>query len=58
MAIINPTRDYVPSNLVDLYVTNIGANQASHIYRVQAEYYSSDDHDFAGGPYSTLAILL
>lgn len=50
MAIINPTRDYVPSNLVDLYVTNIGANQASHIYRVQAEYYSSDDHDFAGGP--------
>ncbi|CCI45160.1 unnamed protein product [Albugo candida] len=47
MAILNPTRDYVPPSLVDLYVTNIGAHQASHIYRLQAEYYSSDDHDLA-----------
>ena len=40
---INPVHNYIPPQLVDLYVTNIGAFQPSYIYRLLAEYYHSDD---------------
>uniref|UniRef100_A0A7S0CFJ0 Translation initiation factor eIF2B subunit beta n=1 Tax=Proboscia inermis TaxID=420281 RepID=A0A7S0CFJ0_9STRA len=40
---INPVHDYIPPQLIDLYVTNIGAFQPSYIYRLLAEYYNSDD---------------
>lgn len=40
---INPVHDYIPPNLINLYVTNIGAFQPSYIYRLLAEYYSNDD---------------
>ena len=41
--IINPAFDYVPPELVDLYVTNTGGHQPSYIYRLLAEYYHPDD---------------
>jgi translation initiation factor eIF-2B subunit beta len=41
--LINPVYDYIPPDLVSLYVTNIGAFQSSYIYRLLAEYYHSDD---------------
>jgi len=35
--------DYVPPELVDLYVTNIGGFQPSYIYRLLNEFYHPDD---------------
>mmetsp|Transcript_25738 Transcript_25738/g.36878 ORF Transcript_25738/g.36878 Transcript_25738/m.36878 type:complete len:486 (+) Transcript_25738:85-1542(+) len=40
---INPVHDYIPPQLVNLYVTNIGGFQPSYIYRLLAEYYHTDD---------------
>lgn len=41
--VINPVHDYIAPELIELYVTNIGAFQPSYIYRLLAEYYHSDD---------------
>lgn len=41
--LVNPVHDYIPPQLIDLYVTNIGGFQPSYIYRLLAEYYHSDD---------------
>ena len=40
---VNPVHDYIAPELINLYVTNIGAFQPSYIYRLLAEYYHSDD---------------
>ena len=40
---VNPIRDYIRPELIDLYVTNVGSFQPSYIYRLLAEYYHSDD---------------
>lgn len=40
---INPVHDYIPPQLINLYVTNVGAFQPSYIYRLLAEYYHTDD---------------
>ena len=40
---INPVHDYIPPQLVNLFITNIGAFQPSYIYRLLAEYYHADD---------------
>jgi len=40
---IDPVHDYIPPQLINLYVTNIGAFQPSYIYRLLAEYYHSED---------------
>lgn len=40
---VNPVHDYIPPQLINLYLTNIGAFQPSYIYRLLAEYYHSDD---------------
>jgi translation initiation factor eIF-2B subunit beta len=40
---LNPVHDYIPPQLINLYVTNIGGFQPSYIYRLLAEYYHSDD---------------
>lgn len=42
---LNPSFDYVPPNLVDLFITNIGGHQPSYIYRLLAEYYSPEDYN-------------
>ncbi|KAL7522954.1 hypothetical protein ACHAWX_007697 [Stephanocyclus meneghinianus] len=41
--LVNPVHDYIPPQLIDLYITNIGGFQPSYIYRLLAEYYHSDD---------------
>ena len=41
--IINPAYDYVPPELVDLYITNTGGHQTSYVYRLLDEYYHPND---------------
>jgi translation initiation factor eIF-2B subunit beta len=45
--VLNPAYDYIPPELVDLYITNIGGHQPSYIYRLLAEYYHRDDYILA-----------
>ncbi len=45
--VANPAYDYVPPDLVSLLITNSGPNHPSYIYRLLAEYYHPEDHDFA-----------
>lgn len=41
----NPVFDYVPPELVTLYVSNIGGNAPSYVYRLLSEFYHPDDHE-------------
>lgn len=41
----NPLYDYVPPDLVDLYITNLGGHAPSYLYRIVADHYSVDDND-------------
>lgn len=41
--VINPQTDYVPPDLIDLFVTDTGGHTSSYIYRLIAEYYHKDD---------------
>ncbi|KNC83853.1 hypothetical protein SARC_03910 [Sphaeroforma arctica JP610] len=38
-----PLYDYVPPNLISLYVTNSGGHAPTYIYRLLSEYYHPDD---------------
>ncbi|ESZ97557.1 hypothetical protein SBOR_2104 [Sclerotinia borealis F-4128] len=42
----NPLFDYVPPDLVDLYITNLGTHAPSYLYRIVAEHYKSEDINF------------
>lgn len=44
-SIAHPLFDTVPSDLVTLYVSNIGANAPSYTYRTITEYYNEEDYD-------------
>ncbi|KAL9595052.1 MAG: hypothetical protein Q9219_006675 [cf. Caloplaca sp. 3 TL-2023] len=39
----NPILDYIPADLVDLYVTNLGGHSPSYVYRIVADHYRSED---------------
>ncbi|KAI8934266.1 hypothetical protein NX059_009008 [Plenodomus lindquistii] len=39
----NPLFDYVPADLVDLYITNLGGHAPSYLYRIVADHYRSED---------------
>lgn len=41
----NPLYDYVPPELVDLYITNLGGHAPSYLYRIVADHYSVEDND-------------
>ncbi|XP_075487434.1 uncharacterized protein LOC142526749 [Primulina tabacum] len=41
--IVNPAFDYVPPNLVSLFITDIGGHNPSYMHQLMAEYYSVDD---------------
>jgi len=45
--IVNPSHDYIPPELVDLYITNTGGHQPSYIYRLLADYYHPSDHQLS-----------
>lgn len=40
-----PTFDYVPPELVTLFISNIGGNAPSYMYRLLSELYHPDDHE-------------
>ena len=42
--IANPVLDYVPPELVSLYVTDTGGYTPAYVYRLLAEYYSREDY--------------
>ncbi|OCK81746.1 nagb/rpia/CoA transferase-like protein [Lepidopterella palustris CBS 459.81] len=39
----NPLYDYVPADLVDLYITNLGGHAPSYLYRIVADHYRVED---------------
>mmetsp|Transcript_16791 Transcript_16791/g.43444 ORF Transcript_16791/g.43444 Transcript_16791/m.43444 type:complete len:436 (+) Transcript_16791:64-1371(+) len=39
----SPAYDYIPPELISLFITNIGGTHASYIYRLLAEFYSTQD---------------
>ncbi|KAL8738989.1 MAG: hypothetical protein Q9181_000271 [Wetmoreana brouardii] len=39
----SPIYDYVPANIVDLYITNIGGHAPSFLYRIAADHYQIED---------------
>ncbi|EFN86328.1 translation initiation factor eIF-2B subunit beta [Harpegnathos saltator] len=41
----NPMFDYVPPDLVTLFISNTGGNAPSYIYRLLSELYHPDDYD-------------
>ncbi|OXU23167.1 hypothetical protein TSAR_016970 [Trichomalopsis sarcophagae] len=41
----NPVFDYVPPDLVTLFISNTGGNAPSYIYRLISEHYHPDDYD-------------
>jgi translation initiation factor eIF-2B subunit beta len=41
--VYNPVYDYVPPDLVTLFISNIGGNAPSYVYRLVHELYSQDD---------------
>ena len=43
MEVASPEFDYVPPELVSLFVTNQGGHQPSYIYRLLTEFYSPQD---------------
>jgi len=43
----NPLYDYVPPELVDLYITNLGGHSPTYLYRIVADHYSAEDNDLA-----------
>ena len=40
----NPTMDYVPPELISLFVTDTGGYTPSYVYRLLAEYYTREDY--------------
>ncbi|KAJ8984906.1 hypothetical protein NQ317_002746 [Molorchus minor] len=43
--IINPAFDYVPPELVTLFISHQGGNAPSYVYRLLSELYHQDDYD-------------
>lgn len=39
----NPLLDYVPPDLVDLYITNLGGHAPSYLYRIVSDHYRVED---------------
>jgi translation initiation factor eIF-2B subunit beta len=40
---IVPAYDYVPPELVNLYITNLGGYTPKYIYRIFSDFYSQED---------------
>uniref|UniRef100_A0A6B2L8X3 Translation initiation factor eIF2B subunit beta n=1 Tax=Arcella intermedia TaxID=1963864 RepID=A0A6B2L8X3_9EUKA len=45
VTVINPAWDYVPPELVSLYITNSGGHNPTYIYRLLSEFYHPDDNE-------------
>ena len=44
LASINPAYDYIPPDLISLFVTDTGCHSPSYVYRLISEYFASEDH--------------
>ncbi|KAK2760874.1 GCD complex subunit gcd7 [Arachnomyces sp. PD_36] len=42
----NPLYDYVPAELIDLYITNLGGHAPSYLYRIVSDHYRKEDISF------------
>eukprot|EP00271_Cylindrocystis_brebissonii_P016527 TRINITY_DN4027_c0_g1_i1.p1 TRINITY_DN4027_c0_g1~~TRINITY_DN4027_c0_g1_i1.p1 ORF type:complete len:408 (+),score=66.75 TRINITY_DN4027_c0_g1_i1:495-1718(+) len=42
--VANPTYDYIPPELISVFVTDTGGHSPSYIYRLMTEYYSPEDY--------------
>ncbi|XP_057849118.2 uncharacterized protein LOC131060046 isoform X2 [Cryptomeria japonica] len=42
--VVNPAFDYVPPQLVSLFITDTGGHNPSYMYRLLADYYTPDDY--------------
>eukprot|EP01125_Pyxidicula_operculata_P003886 TRINITY_DN1542_c0_g1_i2.p2 TRINITY_DN1542_c0_g1~~TRINITY_DN1542_c0_g1_i2.p2 ORF type:complete len:185 (+),score=24.40 TRINITY_DN1542_c0_g1_i2:701-1255(+) len=43
VTVLNPSWDYIPPELVSLYITNVGAHNPTYLYRVLSEFYNQKD---------------
>jgi len=50
--VANPVYDWVDSDLVDLYITNLGGHAPSYLYRIVADHYRVEDIDLSAKPES------
>eukprot|EP00164_Ancoracysta_twista_P005052 GFYU01006876.1.p1 GENE.GFYU01006876.1~~GFYU01006876.1.p1 ORF type:complete len:351 (-),score=91.30 GFYU01006876.1:146-1147(-) len=46
LTVKNPGFDFVPAELISLFVTNIGGHNPSYVYRLLVEYYHPEDNTF------------
>ncbi|RPA85438.1 translation regulator GCD7 [Ascobolus immersus RN42] len=46
--VVNTLFDYVPPNMVDLYITNLGGHAPSYLYRIVADHYRPEDVSLDG----------
>ncbi len=46
--VYNPAYDYVPPELVAMFITNNGTHNPTYIYRLLAEYYHAEDYSLDG----------
>ncbi|KAL8766473.1 MAG: hypothetical protein Q9209_006767 [Squamulea sp. 1 TL-2023] len=44
----NPLLDYLPADLIALYITNLGGHAPSYLYRIVADHYRSEDMHIMG----------
>lgn len=42
-----PAFDYIPPDLISLYITDVGGHNPSYLYRLLSEYYSQEDYDLS-----------
>ena len=42
--VVHPTLDYVPPELISLFITDTGGHTTSYVYRLLAEYYTREDY--------------
>jgi translation initiation factor eIF-2B subunit beta len=45
VATCHPLFDYVPPNLVSLFVLNVGSHPPSYIYQMVRDFYHEDEHE-------------
>ncbi|KAH0544719.1 hypothetical protein FGG08_001224 [Glutinoglossum americanum] len=41
--VVNPVYDYVPAELVNLYITNLGGHAPSYLYKIVSDHYRVED---------------
>ena len=42
--VVHPTLEYVPPELISLFITDTGGHTTSYVYRLLAEYYTREDY--------------